>query len=120
MAGSTEATKVAVVRTVKQLEQARIAPLLREGVPRRRLRLEGRMGVEEALCAASVARKIGLSAEYAGQVLRRLADEGLLAWMENVKRYTVTDAGDQVLKSEFRRRGFTRGAVKTIVGKLSR
>ena len=119
MARGITAMNVQVVKTVKTLEQARIAPVLREGVPRRRLRLEGRMGVDEEACKTAVARKMGLSPEGAGKMLRALADDGLLAWMPEVKRYTVTEAGDKALVSEFRRRGFTRGSVKTIVGKLS-
>ena len=120
MARSVNAMNVQVVKTIKTLEEARIAPILREGVSRRRLRLEGRMGVDEETCKTAVGRKIGLSPEYAGKQLRALADDGLLAWMPEVKRYTVTEAGDKALISEFRRRGFTRGSVKTIIGKLSR
>jgi len=120
MATGVSAMNVQVVKTVKTLEQARIAPILRQGISRRRLRLEGRMGVDEEACKTAVGRKIGLSPEYAGKVLRALADDGVLAWMPEVKRYTVTEAGDKALVSEFRRRGFTKGSVKTIIGKLSR
>lgn len=120
MATGVSALNVQVVKTVKTLEEARIAPVLRQGVPRRRLCLEGRMGVDEEACKTAVARKIGLSSEYAGKLLHALADEGLLGWMPQAKRYTVTEAGDKALVSEFRRRGFTRkGSVKTIIGKLS-
>ena len=120
MGSSVSAMDVQVVKTVKTLEQARIAPILREGLTRRRLRLEGRMGVDEEACKTAVGRKIGLSPQYAGKLLQTLAERGLLAWMPQVKRYTVTEAGDKALVSEFRHRGFTRGSVKTIVAKLSR
>ena len=120
MARGISAMNVQVVKTVKTLEEARIAPTLREGVSRRRLRLEGRMGVDEETCKTAVGRRIGLSPEFAGNLLRALADDGLLAWMPQTKRYTVTEAGDKSLVSEFRRRGFTKGSVKTIIGKLSR
>ena len=119
MATGVSAMHVQVVKTVKSLEQARIAPLLRQGIPRRRLRLEGRMGVDEEPCKGAVARKNGLSAEYAGKLLRALADDGLLAWIAETRRYTVTEAGDKALVSSFRHRGFTRSSVKTIVRKLS-
>ena len=120
MARGISAMSVQVVKTVKTLEQTRIAPTLREGVSRRRLRLEGRMGVDEETCKVAVGRKIGLSPEYAGKLLCALADDGLLHWMPQAKRYTVTESGDKALVSEFRRRGFTGSSVKTIVGKLSR
>ncbi len=120
MARGISAMNVQVVKTVKTLEQTRIAPTLREGVSRRRLRLEGRMGVGEETCKIAVGCMIGLSPEYSGKMLRALADDGLLAWMPQVKRYTVTEAGDKALVSEFRRRGFTKGSVKTIISKLSR
>ena len=120
MATGVSAMHVQAVKTVKTLEQARIAPILREGVSRRRLCLEGRMGVDEEPCKAAIARRFGLSTEYAGKLLRTLADDGLLAWVPETGRYTVTEAGDKALKSEFRRRGFTKGSVGTIVGKLSR
>ena len=120
MARGTSALDMQVVKTVKTLEQARIAPILRQGISRRRLRLEGRMGVDEKTCKTAVGRKIGLSPEYAGKLLRSLAEDGVLAWMPEAKRYTVTEAGDNALVSAFRHRGFTRGSAKTIVAKLSR
>lgn len=120
MAAGVSAMNVQVVKTVKTLEEARISPILRQGIPRRRLILEGRMGVDEETCKTSIARKMGFSPEGAGKMLRALADDGLLAWMPEVKRYAVTEAGDKALVSEFRRRGFAKGSVKTIIGKLSR
>ncbi|MFQ5902147.1 MAG: hypothetical protein ACE5JO_00495 [Candidatus Binatia bacterium] len=102
------------LQIMKELEDARLAPLRRKGVSRRKLRLDGMLGVDVHTCQEALSRKMGISHDYAQSLCHALCEDGFLVRTE-AGRYTFTPKAIEAMVKDLSKRSFRRGTVETLL-----
>lgn len=102
---------------IKDAEDVQIAYYKRKKIPRRTLRLAGKLGVDEDEGIEAIRRKILVSPEYACELLHTLHNENLLS-RTKLDKYTLSQEAIESIAYALRKRGYLRVAVKRLLRRV--
>ena len=106
--------KKKILDIIKELEDREIAFYRRKRIPRRSLRLAGKLGAEENIAIGAIRRRVLVSPEYAKSVLRSLCNENFLS-RTKLDKYTLSQEAIESIARELQKRGYLRDAVRRLL-----
>ena len=99
---------------ITDAENVQIAFYKRKKIPRRSLRLAGKIGVDEDEGVEVIIRKILVSPEYGRELLHMLHDENFLT-RTKLDKYTLSQEAIEGIAYQLRKRGYLRAAVRRLL-----
>lgn len=99
---------------IKDAEDVQIAYYKRKRIPRKVLRLAGKVGVNKDEGIEAIRRRILVSPEYGRELLHTLCDENLLS-KTKLDKYTLSQEAIESIARELQKRGYLRDAVRRLL-----
>lgn len=99
---------------IRDMENVQIAYYKSKKIPKRLLRLTGKLGLDEDEGVGAIRRKILVSPDYAGELLHALHDEHLLS-KTKLGKYTLSQEALESIAYELQKRGYVMAAVRRLL-----